>query len=334
MKTASYWRKEKGGQVVCELCPHGCRIAEGRAGRCRVRGVRGGELVALGYGILTSANMDPIEKKPLYHFFPGREIFSIGGWGCNFACDFCQNWSISQRCEEAGRVREPRDIVTVAKRSASVGIAYTYNEPLVGYEYVRDCATVAREAGLANVLVTNGYLNRDPAVELLPQVDALNIDIKSMDETFYAERCKGRLQPVLDFAKCAAEAGCHVEVTNLLIPGLNDAEHDVVRLAAWVAEHLGAAVPLHLSAYRPMYQCRIPATPESTVIRAWEAARAVLDYVYMGNVYGAGDGHDTKCPQCGHVLIRRMGYATSLPGVSGSACAACGREADVVLPRE
>ena len=213
---ARFWRSAEN-KIVCELCPHECRIDEGKSGVCGVRVNKAGVLEAAGYGHLSSAHLDPIEKKPLYHFLPGKMIFSIGGWGCNFACAFCQNWSISQERRLSGAEHSPSEIVSAASRNASMGLAYTYNEPVINFEFLMDCAALVRKAGLANVLVTNGYILRSPAVELLPLVDALNIDIKSMDDLFYRKQCRGTLRPVLDFAAQAVQQACHVEITNLLI---------------------------------------------------------------------------------------------------------------------
>jgi len=328
VKTARFWHAE-GDKARCDLCPHRCLIAEGRTGLCGVRARRGGSLAAEGYGLVSSVNLDPIEKKPLYHFMPGEAILSIGGWGCNFACAFCQNWSISQRVENGGSRYAPEEIVAAAPARGSRGIAYTYNEPLVNAEFVLDCAVRAAEAGLANVLVTNGYVLPEPASELLPLTDALNIDVKSMDDAFYRRHCRGGLQPVLDFAVQAAGAGCHVEITNLVIPGLNDDAQGLEALARWVAEHLGRGAPLHFSAYRPMYKMRAPATPADALERAREIGRRWLDYVYIGNVVSA-EGRDTLCPGCGAVLVSRRGYAGEMRGVRNGVCAACGRAADVI----
>lgn len=330
MKTAQYWHREETGGVRCELCPHRCLVREGRTGLCRVRGVKDGNLVALGYGSISSAHLDPIEKKPLYHFHPGSAIFSVGGWGCNFGCLFCQNWSISQEVSDDGALTAPERLISLAGRGGSIGIAYTYNEPVIGFEYVLDCARLVRGAGLKNVLVTNGFINPEPAAELLPWVDAMNIDIKSMDDAFYREQCKGRLEPVLALARQAVSAGCHVEITNLVIPGTNDADRNFAELAEWVAGNLGPATPLHLSAYRPEYKSRIPRTPAETLLRAYGICKARLPYVYLGNVLTA-HGQDSECPGCGAALVRREGFAAQVCGIRDGACSACGRAADFLL---
>ncbi len=330
MPTAKFWHPVKADRVACELCPHLCIIGEGRSGRCAIRLVADGALQARGYGLLSGMHSDPIEKKPLYHYHPGGEIFSIGGWGCNFACAFCQNWNISQQIDWQARRYSPQEIIALAQQAGSFGIAYTYNEPLINIEFIYDCATLAQRAGLANILVTNGYLEEKPAAWILPLIGALNIDIKSMDDAFYRQQCQGTLAPVLRFACQARAAGCHVEITNLLIPGLNDAPAQLSRLAGWILEQLGPSTPLHLSAYHPDYKLRLPRTPLAALLAAHEICRRDLHYVYLGNV-SSGTGQDTHCPQCKARLIQREGYRTQVLGIQDKACAQCGRPADVVL---
>jgi pyruvate formate lyase activating enzyme len=332
MKKAEYWHRREDGKTQCDLCPHGCVIAEGKSGTCKVRGTVGGELKALGYGLVSSAGLDPIEKKPLYHFLPGADIFSIGGWGCNLGCSFCQNWTISQQFGQDRDAYTPEWIVRKAAASGSMGIAYTYNEPVVGFEFVRDCSVLARQAGLLNVLVTNGYVRKEPAAELLPLVDATNIDIKSMDDAFYRKQCGATLRPVLDFARQAVQAGVHVEITNLVIPGLNDDDHHFELLAQWMRTHLGETVPLHLSAYHPQYKLDVSPTSPAALQKAHALARKTLLYVYMGNV-STRSGQDTTCPGCGRLLVERRGYATAIKGIDHGRCAGCGRKADFLLKK-
>ncbi len=330
LKRADYWITGEDGRIECRLCPHHCRLAEGQWGLCQVRTVRDGELKAAGYGLISSSHIDPVEKKPLYHFHPGAPVFSIGGWGCNFACVFCQNWSISQKGAREGPLYLPGEMIQAARSAGCTMIAYTYNEPLVGFEYVRDCSRLAREAGLKNVLVTNGYVEEEPAAELLPWIDALNVDIKSIDDEFYRKQCRGTLAPVLRFCQQAVKAGRHLEVTNLIIPGLNDGERKIEALAVWIKEHLGASVPLHLSAYHPDFQSHGKATPVSTLTRSWEVCRRPLTYVYMGNV-STHAGQNTSCPGCAMELVHREGYSVRLTGIHDGVCAHCGRTADVVM---
>ena len=277
--------------------------------------------------MVSSAGIDPIEKKPLYHFLPGSRIFSIGGWGCNFSCAFCQNWTISQRVESRSGRADPSRIADDAGSDDSIGVAYTYNEPLVGIEFVLDCARAVHEAGLKNVLVTNGYIERIPAADLLPLIDALNIDIKSISDDFYRKHCGGRRAPVLEFSKQAVGAGCHVEITNLLIPGLNSSDDEVGGLAEWVAGNLGRDIPLHISAYRPQYKLSIESTPYALLERAWKTARSALSYVYLGNT--AGEGQNTLCPDCNAILVSRCGYTTEVKLATNGLCAECGRRADI-----
>jgi pyruvate formate lyase activating enzyme len=318
----------EGDFVRCDLCPHHCVIGPGRRGLCRVRENRAGTLTALTYGRVASTAMDPIEKKPLYHFHPGRQILSIGTWGCNLQCLFCQNCEISQG-EVPTRELAPEEAVRLAREQDSVGIAYTYNEPLIGWEYVHDTARAARDAGLKNVLVTNGYVEDAPLRELLPLVDAMNIDIKAFHESFYDEVCGGHLEPVLATAERAA-AACHVEVTTLVIPGHNDRPREIEALATWIAEHMGRKTPAHLSAYFPAYKLSAEPTRPEMLLRAREIFRQELDFVYLGNLRSA-DGADTPCPGCGTVVVARSGYAVDTSNMTGEgACAACGAATGIV----
>lgn len=329
-RDAEYWTRSADGAVMCELCPRHCHLKEGQSGFCKVRGVRHGVLKALAYGQISSAQIDPVEKKPLYHFHPGAPVYSIGGWGCNFSCLFCQNWTISQRMEYHGTVHPPAEVIQKVVDSGCRLIAYTYNEPLVGYEYVRDCSHLARERGLKNILVTNGFIERDPAAALLPLVDALNVDIKSMTEAFYHQQCQGALAPVHEFCKQARRVGCHLEITNLVIPGLNDQDSEFDALARWMRDALGECVPLHISAYHPDYKANHPPTPGGLLLRAAAISRKYLEYVYVGNVATA-TGQSTACPGCGELLMVRQGYRTQVTGLANGACRRCSRKADVVI---
>jgi pyruvate formate lyase activating enzyme len=234
--------------------------------------------------MVSAEHVDPIEKKPLALFYPGSRIYSIGGWGCNFSCKFCQNWSISQQVSNTEPFLSPDEVVERAIKSGGIGIAYTYNEPIISFEFIRDCGLIAHKRNLKNVLVSNGFINKEAAGELLPLVDAINIDIKSIDDKFYIEQCCGRLQPVLDFARQAYQGGTHVEITNLLIPGLNDRDELIEELAGWIAQNLGKDVALHLSAYYPRFKLKVPATAPQKILHACELAHQVLDNVYPGNI--------------------------------------------------
>lgn len=325
---AAWWTPRDDGRVTCRLCPHGCVIAPGKRGICRVRENRDGALVPLSYGEATSIAMDPIEKKPLYHFHPGASILSVGSWGCNFRCAFCQNATISQE-QAATRTLPPAEAVAMAAREDSVGIAYTYNEPLIAWEYVRDCAKAAREAGLKNVLVTNGFINPEPLEELLPWIDAMNVDVKAFHEGFYEKLCGGALAPVLATVERAAR-DCHVETTTLLIPEHNDAPKELENLAAWIADRVGPKTPVHLSAYRPQYRMTARATPVEILEHAREIFAKRLDFVYLGNVRGGG-GAETVCHTCGATVVGRDGYAVETGGMNGDGtCAKCGAGNNIV----
>jgi pyruvate formate lyase activating enzyme len=324
LKEAAWYEKLDGSKVHCHLCPQECRIDEGRKGFCRVRSNEGGVLFSDIYERVLAANLDPIEKKPLYHFHPGSTIFSIGTRGCNQRCDFCQNWEMIET-DNPGTYISSDEVVRMADRGGSIGVAYTYNEPMMWFEFVLECARKVSERGLKNVLVTNGSVNPGPLDELIEYVDAMNIDVKSMDPDFYKKICKSKLEPVLDTVRRAKER-CHVEITNLIIPTLNDSDELLGELIDFVAD-LGRDTPLHFSAYYPCYKMTIEPTPLSTLRRAYELASRKLDYVYLGNVR-AEDAGDSCCPSCGEKVVERDGYITRAAGLAGRACANCG----TVLP--
>ena len=284
MKEALWYEKLKDGGVHCHLCPYNCIIADDKVGVCAVRKNINGILYSLIYNKTTSVALDPIEKKPLYHYHPGEFILSLGTSGCNFHCDFCQNWEISQVPDVPSRDITAEEVVQKAKAACSFGVAYTYNEPFIWYEFVLECSRLAKKNGLENVLITNGYVNLEPLEELLPFIDAMNIDIKSMDEEFYRKLCKGRLAPVLEAAR-RAHRSCHIEITNLVIPTLNDRDDNFQMLRDWIFENLGQDTPLHFSRYFPCYKMKEPpTTPVETLKRAYEIAKKKLKYVYIGNV--------------------------------------------------
>lgn len=328
MKEALYYEKLEEGRVHCLLCPQDCVIAPGRRGFCRVRVNVDGALYTENYERAMARSMDPIEKKPLYHFYPGRAIYSIGTRGCNQRCDFCQNWHMLEDDAPTDELTV-RDAVEDAVRRRSIGIAYTYNEPTIWYEFVLECAQLAKEKGLVNVLVTNGSINPGPFARLAPYVDAMNIDVKSMDPEFYRKICKSRLEPVLETCRAAREAGIHIEITNLVIPTLNDSDELFGRLVDFVYG-LGPEVPLHFSAYFPAYKMTIGPTPLSALLRARDIAVRKLYYVFLGNV-ALADGSHTYCPQCGNLLVERRGYAVTVKGIEEKRCDRCGRAVDVVM---
>jgi pyruvate formate lyase activating enzyme len=327
-KEALFWEKREDGKIQCLLCPVGCVIAEDKTGVCMGRKNEGGTLYATNYGRLVSVAIDPIEKKPLYHFYPGKQILSTGPNGCNMSCQMCQNWTISQE-ESPTHFVSPEDLVAVASKENSVGIAYTYTEPLIWYEYVLDTAKIAKERKLANVLVTNGYIHEEPLMKLLPYIDAMNIDLKSMDDGFYKKICKGKLAPVLKTIELSFQQKVHVEITNLVISTLNDSEEQIQKLVDFVAD-LSDRIPVHFSRYYPMYKMDLPSTPPETLQRAFLLARRKLKYVFVGNVH-IPHTSNTHCPVCNNLLIRREGYHTSVPGIEENKCNDCGTPADVVM---
>jgi pyruvate formate lyase activating enzyme len=317
-RVAAHWVPE-GDAVRCALCPHRCRISEGESGICGVRENRGKTLFAATYGRVAAVAVDPIEKKPLFHFHPGARILSIGSIGCNFRCEFCQNHHLVLRQAPVETVRI-EDLLRAARRENSIGIAYTYNEPFIQFEFVLDCAKAFRAGGMKNVLVTNGFVNPAPLAELLPFVDAMNIDLKSMDPAFYRKICAGNLDPVLATIRTAAKA-THVELTALLYTGHNDGEEHVRKLVDFIAE-TDREIPLHISRYFPMHRATSPPTPPDRLASAHRIARERLSYVYVGNIRLPG-AEDTACPGCGAVVIRREGYRIDPRGLSGDRCAAC-----------
>ncbi len=328
LKEAMYWRKTEGGRAHCLLCPHGCRIAPSEVGLCRVRRNADGVLRTLNYDRVSAAHWDPIEKKPLFHLHPGSRILSIGTVGCNLACSFCQNWSISQTDSGTQRMTVEEVVALAKSEPGNLGVAYTYNEPFIWYEFVLDAAKAVKQAGLRNVLVTNGYVNEEPLREMLPFIDAMNVDIKSMSKGFYRDLCRGKSEPPRRTAEVAHEAGCLVEITNLVIPNWNDGESDIASLVDWVAS-VGRDVPLHFSRYHPDHQLSEPPTPTETLLRAREIALAKLDYVYIGNVSGI-EGEDTICPTCKRPVVRRRGFSAEILAVKGGRCELCGGDVKIV----
>ena len=325
---ASWYERQSDGKVFCTLCPNACVISPGKVGSCNVRRNENGVLVSLNYAQVTSVGLDPIEKKPLYHFYPGTKILSLGTWGCNFHCEFCQNWQISQTRPPTQNL-SPAETCALAGRDGSIGVAYTYNEPTIWFEYVRDTAALVRQAGLKNVLVTNGFINAKPLEELLKVVDALNIDIKSMSDAFYRKLTGGRLKPVLETAIRAAERA-HVEVTYLIIPTMNDRREDFEAFGQWVAQNLGQETPCHLSAYMTRYRLKIGPTPVELMSEAREVVGKYLKHVYLGNVPGAL-GQDTDCASCGALLIARRGYEVKVAALNGDNCTRCGQKLNGVF---
>jgi pyruvate formate lyase activating enzyme len=325
---ARYYEKLADNHVHCQLCPVGCHIAPSKQGICSIRTNEFGTLIATEYGRTVALNIDPIEKKPLYHFKPGSAILSVGPNGCNLSCNFCQNWTISQA--KAGvRYVSPENLVRLALSNKSVGAAFTYTEPLIWFEYLLDSARQLRSAGLAAVLVSNAYINEAPARELFPYIAAVNFDLKSIRTEFYHRSCKGKLEDVKRTITIAHEMGVHLELTNLLITGLNDSNEDIRDLVSWVAS-LDKKIPLHFSRYFPHYKLDSPATPEERLEYAYKAGREKLEYVFVGNIAGIGNS-DSLCQECGNTLVRRDGYLVDIIGMEGGKCSKCGFVSDIVV---
>jgi len=326
-KEAKFYAQHSDFSVTCELCPHQCKIQHGKTGICKVRKNYKGQLYALAYSGVSSVSMDPIEKKPLYHFFPGKEILSLGSVGCNFKCEFCQNWQISQKIPSL-KMLSPSDLLELAKREKeNIGVAYTYNEPLINYEFIYDCAKLLNENGFKNVLVTNGYINREPLLELIPYIDAMNIDLKAFDNIFYEKYCKGSLAPVLNTIKTAFENNVHIEVTNLLIPTLNDSKEHINKLIEWLAS-LSENIPLHISRYYPNYKMNIAPTSVEALQRVRQKGLKHLKFVYLGNILDK-ESNTTFCSSCNKPVIERIGYNVEVH-LKGNMCKFCGAELNIV----
>ncbi|MEE9553284.1 MAG: AmmeMemoRadiSam system radical SAM enzyme [candidate division Zixibacteria bacterium] len=328
MVEARYYEKKDNDRVRCRLCPRFCVIEPSQSGTCMLRSNVDGKLYASEYGKTVALNIDPIEKKPLYHFKPGKDILSVGPNGCNFSCEFCQNWSISQDVSYT-RYASPSELVKLAGSNNSIGVAFTYTEPLVWFEYVYDSARLLKEAGLATVIVSNGFICEEPARELFEHIDAANFDLKSIRDDFYRRLCDGRLSEVQDTIRLAVEMGVHVELTNLLLPGENDSDDDIRDLVDWIAE-LDSGIVLHISRYFPSHRFSAPPTPPNKLKLAHETARKKLKYVYTGNISGIGDP-DTRCAKCGEILVARSGYSVTVSGLDGVNCAGCGTKSDFVV---
>jgi len=316
-----------GTYVRCNLCPHRCIVADGERGHCRVRENRGGVLYSMVYGNPCAVHVDPIEKKPFYHFLPTAAAFSLATAGCNLRCLYCQNWSISQVPPEETKNDDlpPEAVVRYAQQYQAPVIAYTYSEPIVFYEYMLATARLAREAGLKSVVVSSGFINREPLQELCRAVDAIKIDLKGYDEEFYRKVCEAELGPVLETIRTIYASGIHLEIVNLVVPTLNDSLDQLRTLARWVARQVSPNVPLHFTRFYPQYKlANLPPTPVETLEEAWQAAREEgLHFVYVGNVPGH-PGNNTICPACGKTIITREGFAVTEYHLKNGACAYCG----------
>lgn len=326
---AGYFQKEAGGYFRCLLCPRECRIDDGNVGVCGVRKNINGEFLSEIYGKVSSVGIDPIEKKPLYHYYPGRTVFSVGTLGCNLKCPYCQNWSISQNPKGTFKAYEPKDLTKLAKDEGSFGIAYTYSEPVIWIEFVLAAAEYGASYGLKNILVTNGFAQEAPWKDLLKVTDAVNIDLKTFNPETFSRIHGGKLSVVLKNIETAYSAGCHIELTTLAVTGINDSEAELMSIANFIAS-IDKSIPWHISGYFPAWKYKAPATEAGFLFKIREEALSVLDFVYCGNI---GAGSDTFCPSCKSMLIKRRGFSVRIKGLDikerAAFCASCGRKINI-----
>jgi pyruvate formate lyase activating enzyme len=331
---ADLWKPE-GDAIRCGLCPHACRIRRGAVGVCGVRRNVDGTLIALTYGRVSSVAVDPIEKKPVFNYHPGTLVLSLGSVGCTMKCGHCQNWQISRAGVEDGALSDlpPDRIVPLARAHGCAGVAFTYNEPVIQAEYVRDCSRLAHDAGLFTIMVTNGYITTEGLDYLAGAVDVWRVDVKGMTDQAYRTLCRvPSVEPVLRAAERAKKVhGMHVEVVTNVVPGINDDESQLTDLARWIAEELGPETPWHITRFFPYLDfADKPPTPLTTLRLARDIGVAAgLHYVYLGNVSEPGS-EDTRCPGCGDVLVKRDGYTVLESAGVGGSCPGCGRPTDVV----
>ena len=328
-KEALYYRHHsvENGTLECLLCPHACIIPKGAHGKCHVRAnIDGQKLAVENYAQISSMAIDPVEKKPLYHFYPGSKVFSIGTWGCNLSCQFCQNWQLSFE-HPACKMLDPQSMLRMVlackeNDSACRSIAYTYSEPTVWYEYLIDTAPTMQAAGIKTILVSNGYINKEPLLGLTRCVDAANIDVKGFKNDYYRKTCGGSLLPVLKTVETLHDAGCHVEITMLLIPGLNDDNASITAFAGWAAR-IDSEIPVHFTRYFPCYNMSIPATPVQTLLNARCIAKEKLCNVYVGNA-DVSEARETFCKNCGKMILSRSSLPKIESHIVNGACIYCG----------
>ncbi|MEW6063206.1 MAG: AmmeMemoRadiSam system radical SAM enzyme [Nanoarchaeota archaeon] len=339
MKKAILFKKLKNKKVQCTACSWYCKIDENKFGICGIRQNLKGNLYLLVYGKAVAVHTDPMEKKPLFHFLPGKKIFSIGTIGCNFACNFCQNWDISQAVRmlkekskeeltigkptDYGQELSPKKIVDYVRKQNIPAIAFTYNEPAIFFEYAYDTVKLAKKYNIKTVFVSNGYESKEALQKINPYLDALNIDLKSFNEQFYLKTCKARLQPVLENIKRIYNMGFWLEITTLLIPGMNDSKDEVTKMAKFILS-ISKDIPWHLSAFHPDYKMtEVPETPHETLLKSYKIAKDIgLRYVYLGNVFDP-EKESTYCPRCKSLLIKRMGYNIEIVNLKNGKCNIC-----------
>ncbi len=335
MQEALFYNKLSDGKVQCELCPWNCILSPTQVGNCKVRLNDNGNLVTEVYNKVATLGSDPIEKKPLYHFYPGKNILSIGEVGCNLHCKFCQNHRISQ-CKASQfsgfhNITSEQIVNEALKTWNNIGIAYTYNEPFTFYEFLLETAELAKSKRLKNIVVSNGYINEEPLKKLLPFIDAFNIDLKAFSDEFYQKQTKGKLQPILESLKLIANSGVHLEITNLVIPGLNDDTNEFEKMSKWIAAVLGEQTPLHLSRYYPQYKMDISPTPIETLNSLHSIAKQHLQHVFLGNV-SDNEKSSTYCTNCNALLIQRNHFKTELENLtSDGTCKKCGITSGIIL---
>jgi pyruvate formate lyase activating enzyme len=318
--------KKTGDILECLLCPHNCKLSIGKTGICGVRKNTGENIELMTYGVISGYSLDPVEKKPLYHYFPGHNILSMGSYGCNMRCDFCQNYHISQNIQESRISENQIDKIINDSLNAdnNIGVAFTYNEPIIWFEFMRDVAARAKNEGLHTVMVSNGFVSPGPLEEITGFIDAFNIDLKAFNNIFYKRLTGSELEPVKKSLRQIARSGKHLEVTTLIIPGENDNEKEMEQQTKWMAEELGKEVPFHLSRYYPNYKRNNPPTSEGSLKKLFEIASEKLDYVYLGNSH-SGSGQNTACSKCGATVTIRSGYETNTVNLDNEGkCTGCG----------
>ncbi|KLO24295.1 radical SAM protein [Marinitoga sp. 1197] len=325
IKKAQFYEKYKNNIVKCSLCPHNCIIKENSTGICGVRKNIVGVLYTLNYGEITALNIDPIEKKPLFHYYPGKKVFSIGTWGCNFKCAFCQNFEISQIHPYSIYKISPEELVDIVVKKNMDMVAFTYSEPIVWYEYVYDTAKKLKENNIKTILITNGYINREPLLKLLPYIDAVNIDLKGFNDEFYKKIIGGKKEPVMENIKILIKNKIHTEVTTLVVTEGNDNKMELEDLFKWLGE-ISKDIPLHLSRYYPIYKYNKPSTDILFLKELYQIARKHLNYVYLGNVWDKSY-ESTYCPKCGNLIIKREGYNIKIQNIDDKGrCKHCLKE--------
>ncbi len=328
-KEASYYKKLENKVLQCQLCPRRCTIPSGGRGFCRVRENKDGILYTLVYGKPVALHIDPIEKKPLFHFLPSSTAYSIATAGCNLRCKFCQNWEISQRSPEEVEYTQlsPEDLIAKVIESGSPTIAYTYTEPTIFYEYMLECAKLAKAKGIRNIMHSCGYINEEPLRELAKYLDAANIDLKGFTNEYYSQFSEATLDPVLKSLKILREEGVRLEITCLILPGYNDDDSTIIKMCSWIKDNLGSDTPLHFSRFFPMYKLTaLCPTPVSTLEKVRQLALGCgLKYVYIGNIAGH-PAENTYCPKCKKILIERKGYFVSQNNLQDGKCKFCGEE--------